>query len=254
MDLLRPFVVASAVTLTLVGAGQGTSLAADPATLPPPSTLSPRVWSPEYAPRNVFLSDLYVRADIGERWGSLTGADAAPGFTNPTDNKLGSAASLNIGVGFRRNWIRADLTVDYVLPQKYEGTVVTPGDVAAKIQASTALCNLYADLGTWYRLTPYIGAGIGAAQVDVYDFESAVSPPFSGSGNNVQWKLAWAAMAGTAFAISRNLQIDAGYRYLSFGDVQSGVGPGGSMNFKNVTNQEVRVGLRWNLDDLSGIR
>jgi opacity protein-like surface antigen len=253
MDSLRPL-VAAVVTLTLLGAGQGTSLAADPSTLPPPSTLSPRTWSPEYAPRNVFLSDLYVRADIGERWGSLMGAVAATGFPNPTDNSLGTAAAVNIGAGFRHKWIRADLTVDYALPQKYEGTAVTSGDVTAKIQTSTALFNLYADLGTWYRLTPYIGAGIGAALVNVTDFESAVTPPFSGAPNNLQWKLAWAAMAGTAFAISRNLQIDFGYRYLSFGDAQTGAGPGGSMNFKNVINQEVRVGLRWNLDDLPGIQ
>jgi opacity protein-like surface antigen len=253
MDLLRPLVVASAVTLTLVGAGLETSLAADPATLPPPSSLSPKAWSPEYVPRNVFLSDWYVRADIGQRWGMLTRGISTPPFADPTDNTMGTATSFNVGAGFRRNWLRADVTVDYAMPMKYEGTVATPSDVSAKIQASTALFNLYADLGTWYRFTPYIGAGIGAAHVTVSDFEGP-TPPLSGAGSNIQWKLAWAAMAGTAFAISRNLQIDVGYRYLSFGDVDTAEGTGGHMRFRNVASQEVRVGLRWSLDDLAGIQ
>ena len=252
MNLLRPLVVASAVALTLVGAGQGTSLAADASTLPPPSSLSSKAWSPEYTPRNVFLSDMYIRADIGQRWGMLTRAVAATP-PDPTDNKLGTAASFNLGVGFRHNWLRADVTVDYAMPQKYEGTLVAPGDVSAKIQASTALFNLYADLGTWYRLTPYIGAGIGASRVTVFDFQGP-TPPFSNAGSNVQWSLAWAAMAGAAIAISRNLQIDVGYRYLGYGDVDTIDGPGGHMRFRNVTNQEVRVGLRWSLDDLTGIQ
>lgn len=251
MDSLRPFIVASVVTLSLVGAGH----AADVTTLPPPASISPRIWpAPEYVPRNIFLSGWYLRADIGQRWNSLTGADAAPGFVDPTDSSLSKSAMFGLGAGFRHNWIRGDLTVDYGTPQKYQGTVVTSGDVTAKIQSDTALLNIYADLGTWHRLTPYIGAGIGAARVTESDFESAVSPPFTGSPARSQWNLAWAAMAGTAFAISRNLQIDLGYRYLSLGNAQSSDGPGGHMTFKNVVAQEVRLGLRWNLDDLPGIQ
>jgi len=60
-------------------------------------------------------------------------------------------------------------------------------------------------------------------------------------------------MAGTAFAISRNLQVDLGYRYLNLGNVQTSDGPGGHMTFKNVVAQEVRVGLRWSFDDLPGV-
>jgi opacity protein-like surface antigen len=125
--------------------------------------------------------------------------------------------------------------------------------VSAKVQTDTALVNLYADLGTWSRFTPYIGAGIGTARVAVSDFVGP-TPPTPSSGANSQWNLAWAAMAGTAFAISRNLQVDVGYRYLGFGNVQTADGPGGHMTFRNLAAQEVRVGLRWSLDDLPGFQ
>ena len=250
MDRLRPFVVAGSVTLTLMGAGQGASLAADM-----PSSISPRTWPvTEYVPRNIFMSGWYLRGDIGYRWNSLTSVVAASGFIDPIENSSGTGAMFGFGAGFRSNWIRSDLTLDFGTKQNYEGTAITTGDVKAKIQSDSALLNIYADLGCWYRLTPYIGAGIGAAHVTVSDFESTVSSPFSGAPSHGQWNLAWAVMAGTAFAISRNLQIDLGYRFLSLGNVQTADGTGGHMTFKNVASQEVRLGLRWSLDDLTGVQ
>jgi opacity protein-like surface antigen len=254
MKVLRPLVAAGALTLSLLGAGQGVVYAADPATLPPPNSVSGRAWPvSEYTPRNVFLSGWYLRADGGYRWGSLTGADAAPGFVSPTGSSSGRGAMFGLGAGFRHNWLRGDVTVDYAAPQKYQGTILAPNDVSAKIQTDTALLNLYADLGTWSRFTPYIGAGIGVARVAVSDFEGP-TPPTTGAPAHSQWNLAWAAMAGTAFALSRNLQVDIGYRYLSFGNAQTSDGPGGHMTFRNLAAQEVRVGLRWSFDDLPGIQ
>lgn len=254
MNLLRPLVAAGALTLTLLGAGQCVVYAADPATLPPPNSLSGRSWPVnDTTARNVFMSGWYLRGDAGYRWDSLTSADAAPGFVNPTDNSSGKGAMFGLGAGFRSKWIRADVTVDYALAQKYQGTLASANDVTANIQTDTALINLYADLGTWARFTPYIGAGIGTARVAVSDFVGP-TPPNPSSGANSQWNLAWAAMAGTAFALSRNLQVDVGYRYLSFGNVQTADGPGGHMTFRNLAAQEVRVGLRWSFDDLPGIQ
>ena len=113
------------------------------------------------------MAGWYLRADLGERWGFLTAADTPSPFINPTTEKSGMATMGGLGAGFRYKWVRADFTVDYATKQKYEGTAVTSGDVTAKMQTSTGLFNVYADLGTWYRFTPYIGAGIGAARVTV---------------------------------------------------------------------------------------
>jgi opacity protein-like surface antigen len=242
MDFLRPFVAASVVTLTVVGAGH----AADLTILPPSNSLILQPWPvADYAPRNILMSGWYLRGDCGFRWDSHTSADAASGFISPTDNSSGSGVVLSLGAGFRSNWLRGDVAVNYAVAQKYQATLLTSDGVTAKIQTNTALQNIYADLSTWYRLTHYIGAGIGAARVTVSDFDCAVSPPFSGSSAYSQWNLARAAMASTAFATARNLKIDIGYRYLNFGNAQSSDGPGGHMTFKNLVAQEARIGLRW---------
>ena len=56
-------------------------------------------------------------------------------------------------------------------------------------------------------------------------------------------------MAGVAFAVSSNVLVDVGYRYLSLGDAVTASDAFGSMKLNKITAHEVRVGLRWNFDD-----
>lgn len=203
------------------------------------------------APKRLDLfSGWYLRADIGAHWGVLAGAEATSPFPSPSDSKLNSAATFGGGFGVKTDWLRTDVTVDYASALKYQGTIVTPGDTTAKIQSTTALFNGYLDLGTWYRITPYIGGGAGAAYTRVSDYSSTGAPPFTGDADKNQWGFAWAAMAGIAYPVSHNIQIDLNYRYLNIGNVKTGNDSFGDMTFKNVAAHEVRVGLRWSFDDL----
>jgi opacity protein-like surface antigen len=191
----------------------------------------------------------YLRGDLGYGWGRINNAQSATGFPNPASNSLGNAPTAGLGFGIKRGWIRTDVTADYLFDMKYRGTVATPDDVSAKMSAWSVLLNGYLDLGSWYRVSPYIGAGLGTARVKTSDYQSTVSPPFTG-GSNSQWNFAWAAMAGVGIAVSSNLVADIGYRYLNLGDAKSATDASGAMTFKNIAAHEVRVGLRWSFDDL----
>jgi opacity protein-like surface antigen len=190
----------------------------------------------------------YLRGDLGYNWGRLVRAEAAPGFASPSDNSLGNGWYGGLGVGIKSKWLRTDVTIDYHAPLKYDGSVATPGDVTAKISALGALFNGYIDLGTWYGVTPYIGAGAGVAYLRASDYASTVAPPFSGGDHN-QWNFAWAGMGGLGYAVSPNLMVDLGYRYIDFGDVKTDADLFGAMTFKDVAAHEVRVGLRWTFSD-----
>lgn len=238
---IKTLVVAGAVVMPLTGAGRAADM---------PGVPLPQVVAPDYGPRDVFLAGWYLRADIGSRWGVLTNTSVPAGFVAPTDNSFGNGTVYGLGAGFRDGWIRGDFTVDFGSKQDYRGTVVSPGDVTAKVQASTGLLNVYADLGTWSRLTPYIGAGIGAARITVSDL-ATVDPAFANGSSRGQWGLAWAAMAGTAVSLTRNLQIDLGYRYLGIGNAETPSGPAGSVTLRNLGAHEFRAGLRLSLDGLS---
>jgi len=225
-----------------------TTMAADmPNTLPPPRYLTPMSDRP--APLFDANFGWYVRADLGYAWGNIGSAQSAPGFPNPTDSSLGKGFVAGMGAGIKTKWLRTDITYDYTTAMKYQGTIATPGDVSAKITAMSALVNGYIDLGTWYRITPYIGAGAGVAMLYTSDYVSTLAPPFATGLSAAQWNFAWAAMAGAGYAITPSLMVDLSYRYINFGDTKTAADASGQMTFKNLAAQQVRVGLRWSFDD-----
>jgi opacity protein-like surface antigen len=240
MSWLRMFAVAGVALVQATGA-----MAADVPQFPPPPA---EEW---HAPPPIAVNTgWYLRGDVGYNWGRLDGAESALGFTDPTDSSLGGGVMFGAGAGIKSQWLRTDVTVDYHLPLKYEGTIATPGDVTAKISATSALFNAYLDLGTWYNIAPYIGAGVGAAYLRAFDYTSALAPPFSGDTAHAQWNFSWAFMAGFGYVIAPNLMVDLSYRYIGFGDVRTANDSFGSMTFNDIAAHEVRLGLRWSYDDL----
>ena len=236
----RVWIVAVAGALCVRAAA---AVAADmPQELPPP----PEIVAP---PILDFNTGWYLRGDLGYNWGRMQGAQSALGFSDPTDNKLNGGALAGVGAGIKTQWLRTDLTVDYSVPLKYEGSIRAPNDTTAKISAVSTLFNGYIDLGTWYNATPYLGAGAGAAYLVASDYTSTAAPPFSGDTEHKQWNFAWAVMAGVGYAVAPNLMVDVGYRYIDFGDVKTNADAFGAMTFKNIAAHEVRVGLRWSFDD-----
>lgn len=242
MGLVRKSVIAIAGA----AAGVSAAFAADmprtrPTDLPPPTYVRPAMQP---------LSGWYLRGDIGYRWGHVSGTTTTAPFASPGSEKLGSSFAGGLGIGLKSDWLRTDGTIDFGSPMKYESTTVTANDTSAKVSAITALFNGYLDLGSWYGATPYIGAGVGAARLRVTEYQSTVAPPFTNDGSRSQWNFAWAGMAGVAYKVAPNMQLDVGYRYLALGDVSTGGDAFGNTTIKNIANHEVRVGLRWSIDDL----
>lgn len=201
--------------------------------------------------RTEVQSGWYLRGDLAYRIGRTSGGESATGFPTPTDEKLGNSIAAGIGAGIKTQWLRTDLTIDIGTPMKYEAS---PGGTSAKVSATSFLFNGYLDLGTWYRATPYIGAGAGTARVSINDYTSTAMPPLTGDGANSQWNFAYAGMAGIAYAVSPNTMVDLGYRYINFGDVATGADVFGRMTVKQIAAHEVRVGLRWSFDDFPTTR
>jgi opacity protein-like surface antigen len=207
---------------------------------------------PQLQSRTSFIdanSGWYLRGDLGAHWGLIGGA-ASASPPNPTGSSLGSGMTASLGAGIKSKWLRTDVTIDYASPVKYQGSVAAAGDTTAKLQATTALLNGYIDLGTWYRITPYIGGGAGVAYTRVSDYVGTAAPPVPGEPAKNRWNFAWAGMAGAAYPITQNMMVDVGYRYLNVGNLSSGSDAFAATTFKDVAAHELRVGLRWSFDDL----
>lgn len=209
------------------------------------------------------VGGFYLRGDIGYKVYS----DPAGSFNNSAIGDLrferesmDGAWMIGAGVGYKfSKYLRTDLTVDYETPAQVKGYAVcgacTGGfsEESTEIDVWTVMLNGYIDLTTWNRITPYVGAGIGASYVRT-DNTYSINPGSTGQtnydGENSEWNFAWALMAGASYAATDNWAIDAGYRYKDLGDgktvILHDVGTGtSSTEWKDLTAHEFRLGARY---------
>jgi opacity protein-like surface antigen len=149
-------------------------------------------------------------------------------------------------------------TIDYVeLPSNPPVTPpVDPVDpiddpLHTSVRSYTMMLNVYKDLGKYGNITPYVGAGIGAAYHMVGEtyFTGNYNLPNRIEGDN-DLSFAWALMAGVGYQVSDRAIVDFGYRYIDMGEANSGrVDSAGAVNprvqIDDLTAHEVKVGLRY---------
>jgi opacity protein-like surface antigen len=172
-----------------------------------------------------------------------------------------------VGVGYQFNhWIRGDLTGEYRGKSSFHGlesSLVTRGDMD-KYDATKSewvgLANVYFDLGTWYGLTPFVGAGVGFTRTKIDNFVDTFIGGNGGTGgafanSHSETDLAWAVHAGVAYDVTPNFKVELAYRYLNLGDAQTGTfrafDNSGcncvAAKFKDLDSHDFKVGLRWML-------
>jgi len=267
------------------------ALAAD--LLPPPPALEP---GPPLA--SLDFGGWYLRGDVGVGVNMrsptmqispdpLIGAPA-DAFNSFYNASVSASSLFDAGVGYQiNNWLRLDVTGEYrggshfqVLEQV--GVPSTNTQFAdfyrGNLSSLVGLVNGYVDVGTWYGITPYVGAGVGVARNTLAGVtDTGFAYPGTGGGfptggyldDASKTNFAWALMAGLGFNVTQNLKLDLGYRYLNLGKFTSGTshcfngtGQGGGFSpancggsgytlasTTNLASSDFRLGLRWMLGE-----
>jgi len=260
MRSVKSFIAAGAATLL-----SSAAFAADMAIAPPPYA----------APVVEDFGGWYLRGDIGfsnQRVDRLNNANDVTLTSSIQNNNFNTAGIFGLGVGYRvNNWFRADVTGEWRGNSQFHGTdrITYPGGVGIDTYNGTknewvVLANAYVDLGTWWCITPFIGAGVGGARVAINGFTDAgianngggALPGLAYADNVSKWNLAWAVHAGLAYKVSPNFTVELAYRYLDMGDGLtgdlrtfdgSGTNTINPMTFKNITSHDLKLGVRWDL-------
>jgi len=263
MRRVKSFIAAGAATLLSQAA-----FAADMAIAPPPA----------YAPAPVVedFGGWYLRGDIGfsnQRVDRLNNLLDRNNTSSVQTLNFSSAGIFGLGVGYKvNNWFRADVTGEYRGNSSFFGTdrITYVGGVGTDTYHATknewvVLANAYVDLGTWWCITPFIGAGVGGARVAINGFtdqgialNGGVGPALAGLafGDNVsKWNFAWAAHAGLAYKVTPSFTVELAYRYLDMGDGLTGDlrafdgtnAFNNPMTFKHITSHDLKLGVRWDL-------
>ena len=246
------------------------AFAADmPSIMPPP----PMAYAP---PPVQDFGGWYLRGDIGM---TNTQAklhtnlyDTLPANTafNQYGHGFDGGMLYGVGVGYQFNsWFRADITGEYRSKVSFNGTdffTFNPGGSLGDTyhggyQSWVGLVNVYADLGTWWCLTPFVGAGVGAATIktsafsDVATFPGGVGASSYIADGATKTNFAWALHAGVAYKVNQNFTVELAYRYLDMGTAGHGQGhffdgtPTGisTFQYRDMTSQDIKLGVRWNL-------
>jgi opacity protein-like surface antigen len=237
MVSVKSFLAAAAAT-TLIGSA---ALAAD-MPMPPPPQL-------QYQPVIVETTgSWYLRGDVGvgvQTFSSFDHSQLNSSFVWPASwtivqKDIQDTTMFGLGIGYEVNsWLRADITGEYRTKAAFHATgsytdFCGGGGVCfdqntGNLSSSVFMANVYVDLGTWWCLTPFIGAGIGGAYNSITGVQDVgiISNGTNGFGyttnDSSQWNLAWNVQAGLTYNVSNNLKIDLSWRYLNVGSPQTAV-------------------------------
>ena len=264
MRRVHSFIAAGTISLLSTAA-----FAADMPIMPPPAYTPP--------PPQEF-SGWYLRGDIGmtnQSIKSLNNPDPNAVLFTQTGVGFDSSPLFDIGVGYQfNNWFRTDVTVQYRGRANFHGSMFTTAFAGSALEdnfsgsksETVVMANGYVDLGTWWCVTPYIGAGIGASYNRISDFRDdgfgntfGVARPvsFVYASDAGKWNFAWALHAGLGYKVTPNATVELGYSYMNLGDATTGV----NSNFAgtataqypwtmhDITSHDLKLGVRWNLDN-----
>ncbi len=197
----------------------------------------------------------YIRGDFGynnsimksgqpttRNYNSVADTYASTSFDQ---SRMSGDYSIAAGLGYQFNdFLRTDLTVDY-----FKGTLngkttfgkpcmegLFPAGTGcsfddSRFSALGVLANGYVDLGTYWGITPYVGAGAGMTNLSFNNVTQKVTcrtaiknsdcgETYTSSGAD-SWRMTYALMAGASYDLTTHTKIDLGYRYshVSGGDM-----------------------------------
>lgn len=144
-----------------------------------------------------------------------------------SNNKGVLAGGIAVGYDFNAQYqfpVRVELDATFRAKGESNGHVVIEDysddmQIKNKVQADTYMLNAYYDFHNSSAFTPYISAGLGMAHVKLKHkaIDSDSDARMSGSANN----FAWGVGVGTQYAVTENVAIDAGYKYINAGKVSA---------------------------------
>jgi opacity protein-like surface antigen len=250
MVSVKSFIAAGAAAFISTAA-----CAADMALPPPPQI-----------PYQPVASGWYLRGDIGIGMTDNFSLEYLPNPLNAPNNfafqhsSMADTMFFNVGVGYElNNWLRFDVTGEYRAKTAVNafGTYTYGGGAfgdayQGNLSSWVALANGYVDLGTWWCVTPFVGAGIGGAY-NTMNGLTDIGIGTSGTGigrNSASWSPAWALYAGLTYNVTQSFKVDLTYRYLNYGSVTDTIDCTGGCNpdsykFGNLSSQDIMLGVRF---------
>lgn len=214
---------------------------AAPEPAPMPAAAAPAVM-PVAAPARVW----YGNINAGGGWANLDsgGRNTLGGFRNTGDDDDSGFGFVGLSVGrLLGNNLRAEAEFTGRASNDFKtNSIAPPTFYKSNAQTYSAMLNLLYDLPINSRWSAFVGAGLGAAFVDLDTNDGVVK----GSGTDANF--AWQGIVGAAYAIDNANSVNFGYRYVDAGTASVSLrdsfgAPAGNFD-ADMTYQDIFVGLK----------
>ena len=221
----------------------------------------------------------YLRGFVGV---GMTHSDQMQYIQNPANvgtdfridsSTIGDVSFVGGAIGYTWNkWLRFDGSAEYRSKARVDAfghytvactdSALSPEAVCddtyqGYVKSWVFLANAYVDLGTWWCVTPFVGAGIGGAYNQLVQFSdlNVTNGGYGFGRNSAEWHMAYALYAGLAYDVSNNFKVDFTYRYLNYGSITDPIDCVGGCNadsykFGNLYSHDFMIGLRWTCCDV----
>ncbi len=201
----------------------------------------------------------YFGAKIGAVWadditGDFDGVGSGAADTFGFDT--GFTGSLQFGYAFGSRWgilsPRLEVEAGYQSSEvdvALDGGVATAAAATGDLNAFYWFTNLLLDIpvGGW-GLTPFIGGGVGFANVSGDNINTPPAGTLAAGINGGDTVFAWNLTAGLSYDVTRNVTFDVAYRFVQYTDVNFAATVAGSVGGSNdIDNHQVTAGVRVHL-------
>lgn len=144
---------------------------------------------------------------------------------SPATTNSNSGAGLKLGLGYRIRAWRLQGEISYSNNKVKDIEIDDPdypgGDMTGNYNMWAATINLFYDIRTCLKTTPYIGAGLGMLQFQANDITLEDDPPTVGCNNLFTYNL----RTGIRHPFSPDWQLILGYQFTGMGEQDFRTGP-----------------------------
>lgn len=149
----------------------------------------------------------YVSAKL--KYVDISGKYSEPGYSfSLDDNIFGGSIAAGTSIKMPYGAVRTELEYN----QNDTAKKKLFGIIKTELETQSIMVNAYYDIDTGTKITPYLGGGIGYSKIKGKMSVLGLSAKMD--DNTFTWQLG----AGASYALTNNISLDAGYRYVDYGD------------------------------------
>ena len=187
----------------------------------------------------------YVQAFVGANFADDIEFDVDAGAI---ETSLDDGYVWSIGGGYRFKHFRLDGELD--TPREADVVVhrlngVDQAGSRGDVQSEAGMGNIVYDFNKDKRVSPYVGAGIGWAEIELTDFGTDANPEIVSAEDTL---FAWQILAGVGIDVDEHWIVDFSLRYYATaeGDFETTPAVGGQRIEVDYSAVSLTVGFRYN--------